>query len=300
MPTYNCELYIEKSICSVIEQSYKVWELIIINDGSTDNTLNLCKKYTNQDSRIKVFSQNNKGVSVARNEGINIATGKYISFLDSDDTYHEDFLFKLINAVVKDNNFDISYCGFDRYINNVFSCSSEQHFEKGKIIKNYLLFLMDQKHFLSICSILIDLDFLKQKNIKFSIGKTNGEDTAFLIKILSNANVNFVGENLFHYHLGRENSATNNNPTISAISILDCYTDAYNFLLDNNIEKEITFYAKKLIKNELKYWLKYSIKKKNYNLFMALKKYDFNRKTLPWSIWILFRPLFKLYLKLKP
>ena len=79
MPTYNCELYIEKSICSVIEQSYKVWELIIINDGSTDNTLNLCKKYTNQDSRIKVFSQNNKGVSVARNEGINIATGKYIS-----------------------------------------------------------------------------------------------------------------------------------------------------------------------------------------------------------------------------
>lgn len=299
MPTYNCELYIEKSICSVIEQSYKVWELIIINDGSTDNTLNLCEKYAQLDSRIRVFSQNNKGVSVARNNGINIANGKYISFLDSDDTYHKDFLFKLLNAIEKNNNFNISYCGFDRYINNVFSCSSEKHIEKGKIIKNYLLFLMNQKHFLSICSILINLNFLKQKNIKFPIGKTNGEDTAFLIKILSNANVNFVGENLFQYHLGRENSATNNNPTISAISILDCYTDAYNFLLDNNIEQEITLHAKKLIKSELKCWLKYSIKKKNYNLFIALKKYDLNIKTLSWSTWILFHLLLKLYLKLK-
>lgn len=90
--------------------------------------------------------------------------------------------------------------------------------------------------------------------------------------------MNFVRENLFPYHLGRKNSTTNNNPIISSISILDCYTDAYNFLLDNNIEKEITTYAKKLINNELEYWLRYSIKKKNYNLFIALKKYEFNKK----------------------
>mgnify|MGYP000854491895 CR=1 FL=1 len=70
--------------------------------------------------------------------------------------------------------------------------------------KDYLLFLIDQKHFLSICLILIDLNFLKEKNIKLPIGTANGEDTAFLIKILATANVNFVGENLFPYHLGRK------------------------------------------------------------------------------------------------
>lgn len=301
MPTYNCESYIEKSIQSVIDQSYLIWELIIINDGSIDNTLDICKKYAHQDSRIKVFSQKNKGVSVARNKGITNAVGKYISFLDSDDTYHKDFLSKLLDSITENNGYDISYCGFDCYVNHVFTHSSEKHYQKGNIIQNYLHYLRKQKHICSICSILINSNFLKKSDITFTAGNSNGEDTAFLIKIFSNANVNFVPYNLFYYRVGREGAATNNDLSIAVISILDCYTDSYNFLLNKHTNnEEIIILAKNLIDDEFKYWLYYAVKRKNYNLFIKIKSYNPNKPTLPWSIWLLLRPILKLYLKLQP
>ena len=92
MPVYNTALYLKKSIQSVIEQTYENWELICVNDGSTDDSLEICEHYAKQDSRIKVFSKVNEGVSVARNFGLKKVTGERVIFLDADDWLSSNYI----------------------------------------------------------------------------------------------------------------------------------------------------------------------------------------------------------------
>lgn len=102
MPTYNCAKYIEESIISVINQTYTNWELIIVDDCSTDNTEELVKKYCKKDNRIKYSKLDfNSGAAIARNKGIEQARGKYIAFLDSDDLWLEEKLEKQISFMEK-------------------------------------------------------------------------------------------------------------------------------------------------------------------------------------------------------
>ena len=90
VPVYNVENYVDKCIKSILNQTYKNYEVIIINDGSTDNSLNIINKYKNN-KKIKIITQKNKGLSNARNNGMKMATGDYLLFIDSDD-YIEDKL----------------------------------------------------------------------------------------------------------------------------------------------------------------------------------------------------------------
>ena len=101
IPVYNNEKYIEECINSVINQTYQNWELILIDDGSNDSSLSLCEKYKN-DIRVKIIQQKNSGVSVARNNGIKEATGKYITFIDSDDFVENDYCSLLISFMRDD------------------------------------------------------------------------------------------------------------------------------------------------------------------------------------------------------
>ena len=113
VPVYNAEKFIDKCIESVINQTYKEIELILVNDGSKDNSLKILQKYEKQYPKmIKVFNQTNKGVGAARNLGIKHVTGKYIFFLDSDDWIESDYLFKLHNDIEKN---DIVISGFKSY-----------------------------------------------------------------------------------------------------------------------------------------------------------------------------------------
>lgn len=102
MPAYNAENFITESIQSVINQKYTNWELIIINDGSIDNTIGRIKVFID-DKRIKLLNINNSGVSIARNLGLKIANGKYISFLDSDDIWDPTFLDENLSVLKKNN-----------------------------------------------------------------------------------------------------------------------------------------------------------------------------------------------------
>lgn len=117
VPVYNRELTIERTIKSVLNQTFRNFELIIVNDGSIDGSLETVTDYAKKDNRIKVFSQNNSGVSMARNKGIRKALGKYICFLDSDDTYELSFLEKMVSAAEK-SNADVTYSGHFHLYNN--------------------------------------------------------------------------------------------------------------------------------------------------------------------------------------
>lgn len=92
IPVYNSSHYIEQCIDSILQQSFTDFELIIVDDGSTDNSFELCERYRTENSKIKLFTQQNQGVSAARNKGITVSKGRYIVFVDSDDYLDKDFL----------------------------------------------------------------------------------------------------------------------------------------------------------------------------------------------------------------
>ena len=96
VPVYNTEEYIEKCINSITGQTYKNLEIIVVNDGSTDNSLNILKSLQSKDSRIRIINQENKGVSAARNTGLDNTTGEYIAFVDSDDYLEKNMYEKML------------------------------------------------------------------------------------------------------------------------------------------------------------------------------------------------------------
>lgn len=119
MPTYNRAYLLENAISSIVSQTYEHWELIIVDDGSTDNTKEVIKKYSH-DKRILFIQKENTGGAHSRNVGVHHAKGKYITFLDSDDEAYPDWLEMLIQHL-KSNDNDIVCCGQDYYSNDKFA-----------------------------------------------------------------------------------------------------------------------------------------------------------------------------------
>ena len=199
IPIYNAEKYIEKTLGSVINQTYKNLEIILVNDGSTDNSLNICQKIKDVDNRIQIINQSNKGVSEARNAGKMIATGEYIIFIDSDDILLDNMIETLVKNI-EEHNADISICGY------------KEVFENGEVKKNRILgqeLIMNREKALKVLfsgkSFGISLwDKLIRKNIidsiEFEKGRTINEDKYFLFKAIENSNKIYLkNEGLYLY-----------------------------------------------------------------------------------------------------
>ncbi len=114
VPVFNVELFLSDCIDSIINQTYKNLEIIIIDDGSTDTSSMISDNYAIRDNRIKVIHQKNRGLSEARNVGVKLATGDFVSFVDSDDRLHAYFYQKLL-PILLENNLDIVECGFKKF-----------------------------------------------------------------------------------------------------------------------------------------------------------------------------------------
>lgn len=127
VPVYNVEEYLDRCINSICQQTYSDLEIILVDDGSTDNSRKICHKYKEIDDRIIYLYQENSGVSVARNNGISIATGDYIGFVDSDDYIELEMYETLISMCIKYNS-ELGICGY----NNIFP-------KTGKIVKSDIL-----------------------------------------------------------------------------------------------------------------------------------------------------------------
>ncbi|MGN0316875.1 MAG: glycosyltransferase family 2 protein [Lachnospira sp.] len=117
IPAYNAEKTVERCILSVLNQTYSNLEIIIIDDGSTDNTLRIINQLCSKDSRINVFSVENRGVSNARNIGLDKSTGDYIAFVDADD-YIDTDMYKTLHEIAVSNDADVSHCGYKNIVNN--------------------------------------------------------------------------------------------------------------------------------------------------------------------------------------
>ncbi|MFK3619438.1 glycosyltransferase family 2 protein [Pasteurella multocida] len=256
LPTYNCSDYLDRSIMSVIRQSYSNWELLIIDDGSSDNTKEICNYYCSIDKRIKYFHHKNKGVSYSRNRGIQLSSGQYICFLDADDMYHPEFCKELLP---QDNEkYDIVHAGFIYKKDSRIQKSITFPYS-GNILEHYITCLSKQEHPFSICSILIRRDFILDNGIYFSKDKKNAEDTEFIIKLLLLANTKNIEKVLFTYFQDRKGSATSSTSVIEQIiSILNMYKDIY-------LRYEIKPLVSNLIRSEIKFWAVRFLKKPHKN-----------------------------------
>ena len=116
VPVYNAELYLSECIDSIISQTYKNLEIILVDDGSIDGSPAICDEYAEKDSRIKVIHKQNGGVSSARNAALDIMTGDYVTFVDGDDLINIHFIEVLLGLCQKDGS-DMSYCGYVRFPN---------------------------------------------------------------------------------------------------------------------------------------------------------------------------------------
>ena len=140
IPIYNVEKYLKRCVDSVINQTYKNIEIIVVNDGSNDHTQEICEKICQEDTRVILINKKNGGVSSARNKGIDLAKGEYISFCDSDD-YVDQSIFEKLLKLIKENDADISMCNIE-YIG-----------QNGETINNYKKnekkLILDRKQFIS-------------------------------------------------------------------------------------------------------------------------------------------------------
>lgn len=207
VPVYNSEKYLEECIQSVINQSYPNWELILINDGSTDNSLEICKKYEALDSRIFVWSQENQGQSIARNKGLFVSKGKYIAFLDSDDTVSEDCY--EFNIQLLENNKFIDCVQFP----TLMDIGSEKEILRKKKQAYYVskddffILWLDQN---IISWVVWDKIYRRDvfNNLRFKEGIVY-EDNYFIVDLLKTIETFYISEVGLYRYFFRENSTTN-------------------------------------------------------------------------------------------
>ena len=154
IPAYNTGGFILRALESIKHQTYRSYEIIVINDGSTDNTQEVAEKFAASQANMVVLYQDNKGVSNARNRGIRSAKGEFVCFLDSDDTYHPQFLEKMVTRQ-RETSGDIIYCGFNRigYPKNIIG---RMDFREGNIVRSY----MDGRNYFYFPGMLVKKEFL--------------------------------------------------------------------------------------------------------------------------------------------
>ncbi len=267
VPMYNAEKWLEKCVNSIIEQSYSNIEILLINDGSTDKTLEICKKIEKIDNRVRVIDKKNEGVSKTRNLGLENATGKYIKFVDSDDWLEKNACEELIK-IIKEEKTDLVICGLNIYKKN--KLLRTPHLEKKivEIKKNIKEFEYIYRVFASPCNKLYRKDKIVEK---FREDLDIGEDLLFNIKYLENIEkISVTDKCLYNVCLDNENSLNRKfredrldvNLDLTDIEIQFCKKmynniesdflyNKYLLLLHAHLLQIGQFYNKKEMKNEI-------------------------------------------------
>lgn len=186
IPVYNAEKYIKEALDSVLKSEYKDIEIIIVNDGSTDNTMMIVNDILKQDSRVKVINKKNEGVSKARNEGMNQALGKYIFFMDADDTLDSILLDKAIGLLYLDE-VDVWLFAYKIVDENLdYLRTVEPYREEGKISTNEFKRIIMNSTYMNFCwGKFLKKKFLDENNILFIEGKKIGEDVLFQLELIN-------------------------------------------------------------------------------------------------------------------
>lgn len=180
VPIYNSEKTLIRCIESILVQSYKNFEVLLIDDGSTDNSFKICTSYTQKDKRLKAYHIKNGGVSSARNYGLKIAQGEYITFIDSDDYILDHYLEHLLSK-----NSDLVICGFkDMPMPNGNEIYLEENTYNDKTIGSLLTKELNSMLFKSVWSKLFKSEIIHSQRLAFNTKLFLGEDSIFVLQYL--------------------------------------------------------------------------------------------------------------------
>ncbi len=198
IPAFNCEKFINKCINSILEQTYKSIQIIIVNDGSSDNTKNICENFVKDNGNIILINKENEGPAIARKVGLEKADGEYISFIDSDDYIDSNFYKKLVDTL-ESNNADIVECGYniiDENMQLIKECKMKQQIVEGQ--KNCI------KHYIkkdNTTNYLVTKLYKRElfDNVKFQ-KLFAGEDACVLLQVFGNSEkVVVIPNNMYYY-----------------------------------------------------------------------------------------------------
>lgn len=229
MTIFNAEKYLEKAISSVLGQTFKDFELILVNDGSTDRSGEICTAYAAKDSRIKAIHQKNMGVSSARNAGIENARGKYIGFVDSDD-YIENDMYELLHYNLKKEDADISICG----IYDVYEGKKPQAKPEG-----YYVLTRDEAVKMILEAKVISVHPINKlykrelfKNITYPDGKIT-EDGAVMFLLLENVTKVVADMKPKYYYYHRSNSITTSPYSEKDLDTIEAWVENEKYINTN-------------------------------------------------------------------
>lgn len=240
VPIFNSEKYLSRCIHSVLRQTYEDLELILIDDGSTDCSSAICDDFANIDARVRVVHKENGGVSSARNLGMEIASGEWVTFVDSDDWIENSMYLDMYNMLLTENA-EIAYCDICMDFHNS-SCvwkAASYNAEKDVFLNNFI-----SSEWTSLCNVLIRKSLLDDHNIKCPEGVPFCEDYHMATRLMYFAKkICYVPKPLYHYNRINDGSAVHNYSTTYYQKLRWVNVDMMNFFeLEGTYEK----YAKTL------------------------------------------------------
>lgn len=210
IPVYNLENYVQECLESIIKQTYKNIEIIIIDDGSTDKTISICEEIANADNRVKFIKQEHSGVVIARGKGISISRGKYIMFIDGDDWIEHNMIEVLLNNM---QNVDMVSSGVYKEVAPNKILKQVDNLKKGisdieYILKNIFNESLEEIHLLTPinCNKLFKSKIVKEIYCEIDSSITYGEDTLFLYKYLLKCESVMIIDECFYHYRWREGS----------------------------------------------------------------------------------------------
>lgn len=204
VPVYNVEQYVAKCLESVINQTYTNLEIICVDDGSTDNSGNICDEYAQKDSRIKVFHKTNGGLASARNVALSYVTGDYIGFVDSDDWIEPEMYETLVQQIEK-NNVDMVCCNYSKvYEDRTVIMQNEWGIKSGVLdTADILYYAFNRDHHMGFaiysCNKMFRAD--KIKDYRFDESLAEAEDVDFISKVIAINNMKgfYIEKSLYNY-----------------------------------------------------------------------------------------------------
>ena len=228
VPVYNCEKYIGNCLNSIENQSYKNLEVVMVNDGSTDNSGQICKEYAARDSRFVYLEQQNSGASASRNRGVEISTGDYVGFVDGDDVVHPKMFEQLLN-LCEANDCDIASCGMLKFYsqqaaaklmskdeNELCNVECWKEADLKKLLNDF--WSMKKIHW-SLCTKLIKRELIADTPLE----GYNGEDTRCLLRLFTKTNRIVAVKNPFYFYFKGNVESFTKNFSVKSIDIINYY-----------------------------------------------------------------------------
>jgi len=248
VPVYNVEKHLHKCVDSILQQSYKNIEIILVDDGSPDSCPQICDDYTHVDDRVKVIHKQNGGLADARNAGIEIAGGEYISFLDSDDYIAPNMIEHLMNKIDL-YDADISFCSLlrvreDTNVNAIFQpAENDITFSGAEAIEWSFTHPIPES--ISACAKLYRLKLFKGTGIRFPVGRIS-EDVFIMHEIFFSAQRVVYSNQQLYFYLVRYGSISNKGFYKQQLDMIEACLQAIDFVKDNNLPFTQQAYAKLL------------------------------------------------------